>query len=218
MPRNSNPPPSSIPSIDMDTDTTNICRRNKNFNLRDTRVEHADRRKNSSSRIRLDQDFWPAGPTSGLATRLTENTSAISAAFHFHGANAFRPPVPASFTIERGRKERVLLARRISRIFVMEGGTSRASSTSGCTANARLRFGHVEIATWTAELERDKGELGWKLGCESIWESNSREDIFFQMDVKVVSFNRLFWECAQFLRCSIRYKCIGQFFEQSPGF
>lgn len=58
----------------------------------------------------------------------------------------------------------------------------------------------------------------WGGNWESIWESNSREDIFFQMDVKVVSFNRLFWECAQFLRCSIRYKCIGQFFEQSPGF
>lgn len=49
------------------------------------------------------------------------------------------------------RKERVLLVRRISRIFVME---EEASSTSG------------RPTLWShrnRELERDKGELGWKL-------------------------------------------------------
>lgn len=106
---------------------------------------------------RPDQNFWPAAPTSGLATRvLLEDTSAISAAFHFHRANAFRSSTCSLEFHDRRRrvwrKERVLLARRISRIFVME---EEASSTSG------------RPTLWShrnRELERDKGELGWKLG------------------------------------------------------
>lgn len=127
---------------------------------------------------RPDQNFWPAAPTSGLATRvLLEDTSAISAAFHFHRANAFRSSTCSLEFHDRRRrvwrKERVLLVRRISRIFVME---EEASSTSG------------RPTLWShrnRELERDKGELGWKLGVvrESIWESNSREmgRIFFSI-------------------------------------
>lgn len=131
---------------------------------------------------RPDQNFWPAAPTSGLATRvLLEDTSAISAAFHFHRANAFRSSTCSLEFHDRRRrvwrKERVLLARRISRIFVMEGeASSRASSTSGRPTLWSRR---------NRELERDKGELGWKLGVvrESIWESNSREmgRIFFSI-------------------------------------
>lgn len=106
---------------------------------------------------RPDQNFWPAAPTSGLATRvLLEDTSAISAAFHFHRANAFRSSTCSLEFHDRRRrvwrKERVLLVRRISRIFVME---EEASSTSG------------RPTLWShrnRELERDKGELGWKLG------------------------------------------------------
>ena len=106
---------------------------------------------------RPDQNFWPAAPTSGLATRvLLEDTSAISAAFHFHRANAFRSSTCSLEFHDRRRrvwrKERVLLVRRISRIFVME---EEASSTSG------------RPTLWShrnSELERDKGELGWKLG------------------------------------------------------
>lgn len=110
---------------------------------------------------RPDQNFWPAAPTSGLATRvLLEDTSAISAAFHFHRANAFRSSTCSLEFHDRRRrvwrKERVLLVRRISRIFVMEGeASSRASSTSGRPTLWSRR---------NRELERDKGELGWKLG------------------------------------------------------
>lgn len=106
---------------------------------------------------RPDQNFWPAAPTSGLATRvLLEDTSAISAAFHFHRANAFRSSTCSLEFHDRRRrvwrKERVLLVRRISRIFVME---EEASSTSGRPTLWSRR---------NRELERDKGELGWKLG------------------------------------------------------
>lgn len=159
-------------------DTTNICRRNKNFNLRDARVEHADRRKNSSSRIWSagsefltgSSDFRPGHARLTLRTRPQFPPHSIFTA----RTPSVRPPVPSSFIIE-GRKERVLLARRISRIFVMEGeASSRASSTSGRPTLWSRR---------NRELERDKGELGWKLGVvrESIWESNSREmgRIFF---------------------------------------
>lgn len=59
---------------------------------------------------------------------------------------------------------------------------------------------------------------GGNWGCESIWESNSRED-FFRMDVKVVSFNRLFDVLrVRAIRTLFDYECIEQFFEQLRGF
>lgn len=146
------------------TDTTNICRRNKNFNLRDTRVEHADSRKNSSSgwiRISDRQVRLPVWPRVLPRTRLQFPPHSIF--------TVWTPSVHLFPQVSWSRKgeERVLLARRISRIFVMEGGGARVALPPlpvARPANARLLFGHVEIATWTAELERDKGELGWKLG------------------------------------------------------
>lgn len=125
---------------------------------------------------RPDQNFWPAAPTSGLATRvLLEDTSAISAAFHFHRANAFRSSTCSLEFHDRRRrvwrKERVLLVRRISRIFVME---EEASSTSGRPTLWSRR---------NRELERDKGELGWKLGVVRRFESQILErwgGYFFQ--------------------------------------
>lgn len=128
---------------------------------------------------RPDQNFWPAAPTSGLATRvLLEDTSAISAAFHFHRANAFRSSTCSlEFHDRREERESVACSTNFTNFREMEGGaSSRASSTSGRPTLWSRR---------NRELERDKGELGWKLGVvrESIWESNSREmgRIFFSI-------------------------------------
>lgn len=128
---------------------------------------------------RPDQNFWPAAPTSGLATRvLLEDTSAISAAFHFHRANAFRSST-CSLEFHNRREERESVACSTNFTNFRDGGggaSSRASSTSGRPTLWSRR---------NRELERDKGELGWKLGVvrESIWESNSREmgRIFFSI-------------------------------------
>lgn len=107
---------------------------------------------------RPDQNFWPAAPTSGLATRvLLEDTSAISAAFHFHRANAFRSSTCSlEFHDRREERESVACSTNFTNFREMEGGaSSRASSTSGRPTLWSRR---------NRELERDKGELGWKLG------------------------------------------------------
>lgn len=131
---------------------------------------------------RPDQNFWPAAPTSGLATRvLLEDTSAISAAFHFHRANAFRSSTCSLEFHDRRRrvwrKERVLLARRISRIFVKWRGGLRVALPP---LPAGQRFGHVEIANWNETRENWGGNWGW---CESRFESQILErwgGYFFQ--------------------------------------
>lgn len=107
---------------------------------------------------RPNQNFWPAAPTSGLATRvLLEDTSAISAAFHFHRANAFRSST-CSLEFHNRREERESVACSTNFTNFRDGGggaSSRASSTSGRPTLWSRR---------NRELERDKGELGWKLG------------------------------------------------------
>lgn len=91
----------------------------------------------------------------------------------------------------------------------MEGeASSRASSTSGRPTLWSRR---------NRELERDKGELGWKLGVVR-FESQILErwgGYFFQM-FKVRSRFQSFWEREQFVRCLIRYRCIEHFFERFP--
>lgn len=155
---------------------------------------------------RPDQNFWPAAPTSGLATRvLLEDTSAISAAFHFHRANAFRSSTCSLEFHDRRRrvwrKERVLLARRISRIFVKWRGGLRVALPP---LPAGQRFGHVEIANWNETRENWGGNWGW---CDlRVKFSRDGEDIFFNRSEFRV----------QFVRCLIRYRCIEHFFERFP--
>lgn len=132
---------------------------------------------------RPDQNFWPAAPTSGLATRVllwghVRNFRRIP--FSPRERLPFVHLFPrVSRSKEEGVEEResVACSTNFTNFREMEGGaSSRASSTSGRPTLWSRR---------NRELERDKGELGWKLGVvrESIWESNSREmgRIFFSI-------------------------------------
>lgn len=81
----------------------------------------------------------------------------------------------------------MLLARRISRIFVMEGGggTSRASSTSGCAAGQR------SITLWSrrnrdvnGRIGTRQGRIGVEIGGASPFESQILERIFFEWTLR----------------------------------
>lgn len=162
---------------------------------------------------RPDQNFWPAAPTSGLATRvLLEDTSAISAAFHFHRANAFRSST-CSLEFHDRREERESVACSTNFTNFRDGGGGLRVALPPLPAGQR--FGHVEIANWNETRENWGGNWGW---CESRFESQILErwgGYFFQM-FKVRSRFQSFWEREQFVRCLIRYRCIEHFFERFP--
>lgn len=111
---------------------------------------------------RPDQNFWPAAPTSGLATRVllwghVRNFRRIP--FSPRERLPFVHLFPrVSRSKEEGVEEResVACSTNFTNFREMEGGaSSRASSTSGRPTLWSRR---------NRELERDKGELGWKLG------------------------------------------------------
>lgn len=125
---------------------------------------------------RPDQNFWPAAPTSGLATRvLLEDTSAISAAFHFHRANAFRSST-CSLEFHDRREERESVACSTNFTNFRDGGGSFES-----------RFLHFRpanaLVTSKSRIGTRQGRIGVEIGGGAIWESNSREmgRIFFSI-------------------------------------
>lgn len=149
---------------------------------------------------RPDQNFWPAAPTSGLATRvLLEDTSAISAAFHFHRANAFRSST-CSLEFHDRREERESVACSTNFTNFRDGGGGLRVALPPLPAGQR--FGHVEIANWNETRENWGGNWGW---CDlRVKFSRDGEDIFFNRSEFRV----------QFVRCLIRYRCIEHFFER----
>lgn len=130
---------------------------------------------------RPDQNFWPAAPTSGLATRVllwghVRNFRRIP--FSPRERLPFVHLFPrVSRSKEEGVEEResVACSTNFTNFREMEGGaSSRASSTSGRPTLWSRR---------NRELERDKGELGWKLGVVRRFESQILErwgGYFFQ--------------------------------------
>lgn len=121
---------------------------------------------------RPDQNFWPAAPTSGLATRvLLEDTSAISAAFHFHRANAFRSST-CSLEFHNRREERESVACSTNFTNFRDGGGGFLHFRP---ANA--------LVTSKSRIGTRQGRIGVEIGGGAIWESNSREmgRIFFSI-------------------------------------
>lgn len=121
---------------------------------------------------RPDQNFWPAAPTSGLATRvLLEDTSAISAAFHFHRANAFRSST-CSLEFHDRREERESVACSTNFTNFRDGGGGFLHFRP---ANA--------LVTSKSRIGTRQGRIGVEIGGGAIWESNSREmgRIFFSI-------------------------------------
>lgn len=121
---------------------------------------------------RPNQNFWPAAPTSGLATRvLLEDTSAISAAFHFHRANAFRSST-CSLEFHNRREERESVACSTNFTNFRDGGGGFLHFRP---ANA--------LVTSKSRIGTRQGRIGVEIGGGAIWESNSREmgRIFFSI-------------------------------------
>lgn len=137
---------------------------------------------------RPDQNFWPAAPTSGLATRvLLEDTSAISAAFHFHRANAFRSST-CSLEFHNRREERESVACSTNFTNFRDGGGSFES-----------RFLHFRpanaLVTSKSRIGTRQGRIGVEIGGGArvdlrVKFSRDGEDIFFKCLRYVVGFNR----------------------------
>lgn len=153
---------------------------------------------------RPNQNFWPAAPTSGLATRvLLEDTSAISAAFHFHRANAFRSST-CSLEFHNRREERESVACSTNFTNFRDGGGSFES-----------RFLHFRpanaLVTSKSRIGTRQGRIGVEIG------GGARVDlrVKFSRDGEDIFFNRSEFR-VQFVRCLIRYRCIEHFFERFP--
>lgn len=153
---------------------------------------------------RPDQNFWPAAPTSGLATRvLLEDTSAISAAFHFHRANAFRSST-CSLEFHDRREERESVACSTNFTNFRDGGGGFES-----------RFLHFRpanaLVTSKSRIGTRQGRIGVEIG------GGARVDlrVKFSRDGEDIFFNRSEFR-VQFVRCLIRYRCIEHFFERFP--
>ena len=158
-------------------DTTNICRRNKNFNLRDARVEHADRRKNSSSRI------WSAG--SEFLTGSSDFRPGHARLTRGHVRNFRRIPFSP-----RERLPFVHLFPRVS--WSKEEGVEERESVACSTNFTNFRDGgggflHFRpanaLVTSKSLIGTRQGRIGVEIGGGAIWESNSREmgRIFFSI-------------------------------------
>lgn len=155
---------------------------------------------------RPDQNFWPAAPTSGLATRVllwghVRNFRRIP--FSPRERLPFIHLFPrVSWSKEEGVEERESVACSTNFTNFRDGGGGLRVALPPLPAGQR--FGHIEIANWNETRENWGGNWGW---CDlRVKFSRDGEDIFFNRSEFRV----------QFVRCLIRYRCIEHFFERFP--